>query len=90
MLLHFYLNRVERCRAAIYVNQDCAPGELDFRYTFFAMASHSWNEKGRVWEDDHGLLDEAQIARCIRADETEFKSPVPTRMISNGEYMPTL
>jgi uncharacterized protein len=54
------------------------------------MASRIWNEKGRVWEDDHGLLDEAQIARCIRADETEFKSPVPTRMISNGEYMPVL
>jgi uncharacterized protein len=54
------------------------------------MASRIWNEKGRVWEDDHGLLDEAQMARCIRADETEFKSPVPTRMISNGEYMPAL
>jgi hypothetical protein len=54
------------------------------------MASRIWNEKGRVWEDDHGLLDEAQMARCIRADETEFKSPVPTRMISNGEYMPVL
>jgi hypothetical protein len=54
------------------------------------MASRIWNEKGRVWEEDHGLLDEAQVARCIRADETEFKSPVPTRMISNGEYMPAL
>ena len=54
------------------------------------MASRIWNEKGRVWEDDHGLLDEVQMARCIRADETEFKSPVPTRMISNGEYMPAL
>jgi uncharacterized protein len=54
------------------------------------MASRIWNEEGRVWEDDHGLLDEAQMARCIRADETEFKSPVPTRMISNGEYMPAL
>ena len=54
------------------------------------MASRIWNEKGRVWDDDHGLLDEAQMARCIRADEIEFKSPVPTRMISNGEYMPAL
>jgi len=54
------------------------------------MAPRIWNEKGRVWEDDHGLLDEAQMAQCIRADETEFKSPVPTRMISNGEYMPAL
>ena len=54
------------------------------------MASRIWNESGRVWEDDHGLLDETQMARCIRADEIEFKSPVPTRMISNGEYMPAM
>src|SRR5258708_11925052 len=48
-----------------------------------------WNEAGRLWEADHGLLDDEQIAKCARADETEmFRSPVPTRMISNGEYMP--
>ena len=29
------------------------------------------------------------MAKCARADEAEpFRSPVPTRMISNGEYMP--
>ena len=48
-----------------------------------------WNEAGRLWEADHGLLDDEQVAKCARADETEmFRSPVPTRMISNGEYMP--
>jgi hypothetical protein len=48
-----------------------------------------WNEEGKVWEKDHGLLDDEQIAKCARADEAEpFRSPVPTRMISNGEYMP--
>jgi hypothetical protein len=48
-----------------------------------------WDEEGKVWEPDHGLLDEEQIARCARADEAEpFRSPVPTRMVSNGEYMP--
>ena len=48
-----------------------------------------WNESGRVWEEDHGLLDEEQIARCRRADVGEpITSPIPTRMISNGEYMP--
>ena len=32
-----------------------------------------------------------QIAKCARADEGDlFPSPVPTRMISNGEYMPAL
>ena len=48
-----------------------------------------WDEEGKVWDDDHGLLDEDQIARCARADEAEpLRSPIPTRMISNGEYMP--
>ena len=53
------------------------------------MAVEKWNEEGRIWEPDHGLLNEEQIAQCARADETEtFRSPVPTQMISNGEYMP--
>src|SRR6266705_4093847 len=53
------------------------------------MAVEKWNEEGRVWEADHGLLNEEQIAQCARADETEtFQSPVPTQMVSNGEYMP--
>ena len=48
-----------------------------------------WHEEGRLWEADHGLMDEEQIARCARADEGDpFPSPVPTRMVSNGEYMP--
>jgi hypothetical protein len=53
------------------------------------MSVQKWNEDGRVWEPDHGLLDEEQIAQCARADEGDlFPSPVPTQMISNGEYMP--
>jgi hypothetical protein len=53
------------------------------------MAIDKWNEEGRVWEPDHGWLDDGQVAKCARADEDEaFRSPVPTRMISNGEYMP--
>src|SRR4051812_15850163 len=53
------------------------------------MPIERWNEDGKIWEQDHGLLDEEQIARCARADEADrFPSPVPTRMISNGEYMP--
>src|SRR5260370_38849835 len=55
------------------------------------MTARKWNEKGRVWEADHGLLDDDQIAKCVRADEGAlFPSPIPTRMISNGEYMPAL
>ena len=53
------------------------------------MPVEPWNESGRVWEEDHGLLDAEQVARCRRADVAEpLRSPVPTRMISNGEYMP--
>jgi hypothetical protein len=53
------------------------------------MADEEWNEEGKVWLEDHGLLDDEQVAQCARADEAEpFRSAVPTRMISNGEYMP--
>ncbi len=55
------------------------------------MAAEKWTEDDRIWEGDHGLLDEEQIAKCARADAAEpFRSPVPTRVISNGEYMPAL
>jgi predicted TIM-barrel fold metal-dependent hydrolase len=53
------------------------------------MSKENWNEAGRVWEEDHTWLDEDQRAQCTRAHEAEmFPSPVPTRMISNGEYLP--
>jgi hypothetical protein len=53
------------------------------------MSAVKWNETGRVWEEDHGLLDDDQVELCQRADVGEtLGSPVPTRMISNGEYMP--
>jgi hypothetical protein len=53
------------------------------------MRIDKWNESGREWEEDHGLLDAEQVAKCSRADVAEpFRSPIPTRMISNGEYMP--
>src|SRR2546428_11929721 len=38
-------------------------------------------------EDDAWLSDE-QLAKCAPAETEEFRSPVPTRMVSNGEYMP--
>jgi hypothetical protein len=53
------------------------------------MPVAKWNELDRVWEEDHGLLDEEQVAQCARADVAEpLRAPMPTRMISNGEYMP--
>src|SRR5260370_27950272 len=52
------------------------------------MPADKWNEEGKVWEADHGLLDDGQIAQCARADEHDpFRSPIPTRMVSNGEYL---
>ena len=56
------------------------------------MSVERWNEEGKEWDDDHGLLDEEQIAKCARAEEAEgpFRSPVPTQQVSNGEYMPIL
>ena len=38
-------------------------------------------------EEDAWLSDE-QIERCEPAESEPFQGPVPTRMISNGEYMP--
>jgi uncharacterized protein len=38
-------------------------------------------------EEDAWLSDE-QLERCAPAETEPFRSPVPTRMISNGEYMP--
>ena len=53
------------------------------------MSKEKWNEAGRVWEDDHTWLDDEQQAECARAHESAmFQSPIPTQMISNGEYMP--
>ena len=53
------------------------------------MDVNKWNESDRIWDDDYGLLDKEQVAKCKRADVAEpLRSPIPTRMISNGEYMP--
>lgn len=53
------------------------------------MSKRKWNENGRLWDDDQGLLEDNQVEQCIRADRADMlRSPIPTRMISNGEYMP--
>ncbi len=55
------------------------------------MAVQPWDETGKDWQDDHGLLEPEQIAQCAPADTVEpFRSPVPTQIVSNGEYMPEL
>lgn len=53
------------------------------------MGVSKWNEAGKIWLDDHGLLDAEQYAKLRRADEAGLDpTPIPTRVISNGEYMP--
>jgi hypothetical protein len=48
-----------------------------------------WMKSG-YWLPDHTLLSEEQLARCARAYDADGGEPlpVPTRMVSNGEYMP--
>ena len=38
-------------------------------------------------EEDSWFSDE-QLAKVAPAETEPFQSPVPTRMVSNGEYMP--
>ena len=33
-------------------------------------------------------LTDAQLAKCARADTELFPSPIPTQLVSNGEWMP--
>jgi predicted TIM-barrel fold metal-dependent hydrolase len=48
-----------------------------------------WNESNRRWEPDETLLSDAELAQCTRAcDDDRFRTPIPTQMVSNGEYMP--
>ena len=47
-----------------------------------------WDEtKGRSIPDDSLLTDE-DLARCARADTATPRTPVPTQLVSNGEYPP--
>jgi predicted TIM-barrel fold metal-dependent hydrolase len=48
----------------------------------------NWDETtGRHLADD-SLLSDEELARCARADVGTPRMPVPTQIISNGEYMP--
>jgi len=41
------------------------------------------------FREDDSWFSEEQLAKCAPADAAEaFRSPVPTQMVSNGEYMP--
>jgi hypothetical protein len=55
------------------------------------MAVEKWDETGKDWDADHGWLEPEQIAKCMAADSAPtFRTPVPTQIVSNGEYMPEM
>ncbi len=44
----------------------------------------------RIWEPDETLLSTEDLESCSRAcDDDRYCTPIPTQMISNGEYLPT-
>ncbi|HEV2704242.1 MAG TPA: amidohydrolase family protein [Steroidobacteraceae bacterium] len=49
-----------------------------------------WNESNRLWEPDETLLSPEELAHCTRAcDDERYRTPIPTQMVSNGEYLPS-
>jgi uncharacterized protein len=47
-----------------------------------------WDETTGRRIDDDSLLSDEELALCDRADLGLPRTPVPTRLVSNGEYMP--
>src|SRR5512143_3715815 len=46
-------------------------------------------EKKPGTREEDAWLSDAQLGRCARADEADpQRLPIPTQMVSNGEYMP--
>jgi uncharacterized protein len=56
------------------------------------MTIGNWNENGKTWDEDQTLLEDSELAQLTRADGSDLNgrmhSPIPTQMVSNGEYMP--
>src|SRR6266851_6659006 len=46
------------------------------------------SERSPGSREEDAWLSDAQLERCDPAETEPFQGPVPTRMISNGEYMP--
>jgi predicted TIM-barrel fold metal-dependent hydrolase len=47
-----------------------------------------WDESRGLQVPDDSLLSESERAQCDRADIGAPRTPVPTQMVSNGEYLP--
>ena len=48
----------------------------------------NWDESTGLHIPDDSLLSDEELARCARADTGTPRTPIPTQMVSNGEYMP--
>jgi len=48
----------------------------------------NWDESTGLSIPDDSLLSDEELARCARADTGTPRTPIPTQMVSNGEYMP--
>jgi uncharacterized protein len=49
-----------------------------------------WSNSNRPPDsrEEDAWLSDAQMSRVAPVEDEPFQSPVPTRMVSNGEYMP--
>ena len=54
------------------------------------MTNLAWKETGGYWEADHTLMSEEQLSKCVRAYDLadDLRPAIPTRNVSNGEYLP--
>lgn len=51
------------------------------------MTEERWTKEHD--EEEDSWMSPEQLAQCARADVADtFGSPIPTRMVSNGEYFP--
>ena len=51
------------------------------------MPANKWNEEGKVWKADHGLLDEEQVAKCARAYAAASTDFVFAELASKGALL---
>src|SRR5580700_7246320 len=55
-----------------------------------AVTNLAWKETGGYWEADHTLMSDEQLSKCVRAYDLadDLRPAIPTRNVSNGEYLP--
>jgi uncharacterized protein len=62
-----------------------------FRFVHLFGAAEAQKRSDTMSREDPKVdtwLSDAQLAKCARADTDPFPSPIPTQIVSNGEWMP--